>query len=232
MTERRPRRKAGLSPEERALWREVTRGAVPLSPELRRVAQPPASPEPPDRPGAPAVEPPVEPAVARSRADAALSPPRARDDAAAGGQILRPSGPPAPRAPGVDLAAPAVVPVGRPTPGLDRRTAERIRRGAREPEARIDLHGMTAERAHRALDRCIAEALAGGRRLVLVITGKGGRRENPAAPFARPGEGVLRREAPRWLRAGPHARDIVGIFEAHQRHGGAGAFYVYLKRRR
>ena len=229
---RPPRRRPGLSPEERALWREVTREAVPLPPE-RRGASEPAAPPPPH--GKPAREPPRDetaPAAPGPEASEAGPEHPDRKSAERPTRMLRPAGPAVPRAPGLDLAGPAVAPVGRPAPGLDRRTAERIRRGTREPEARVDLHGMTAERAHRALDRRIAEALARGHRLVLVITGKGGRRAEPDNPFARPGEGRLRREAPRWLRSGPHARHIVGIFEAHARHGGAGAFYVYLKRRR
>ncbi len=123
--------------------------------------------------------------------------------------------------------------MGRAEPGLDRRNAERLRRGERAPEARIDLHGMTAERAHAALDRFIGRALSERRRLVLVITGKGAKiRDEDAAPFMRSGEGVLRQQVPRWLRSGPHARRIVGIYQAHMRHGGAGALYVYLKKDR
>lgn len=148
-------------------------------------------------------------------------------------RTLRPTGATGSGAPSIDLAGPGPGRVGRPEPGLDRRNAERLRRGLRDPDGRIDLHGMTAERAHRALDRYIAGALAQGRRLVLVITGKGGKRRRPDdAPFMRSGEGVLRQQAPKWLRAGPYAGSIVGIYEAHKRHGGAGAFYVYLKRRR
>ncbi|MGF1553084.1 MAG: Smr/MutS family protein [Paracoccaceae bacterium] len=123
-------------------------------------------------------------------------------------------------------------PVGRPEAGLDRRTAERLRRGEREPDARLDLHGMTAERAHRALDRFLAQAVAGGGRVLLVITGKGGRAHPEDAPWLPPGRGVLRDAAPRWLRSGPHRGRILGIFEAHIRHGGAGAFYVYLRKSR
>ena len=79
----------------------------------------------------------------------------------------------------------------------------------------------------------IGEALARDQRLILVITGKGGKkRSDDDAPFMREGEGVLRQQAPRWLRSGPHAARIVGIYQAHPRHGGAGAFYVYLKKRR
>ncbi|MEM9370318.1 MAG: Smr/MutS family protein, partial [Pseudomonadota bacterium] len=123
-------------------------------------------------------------------------------------------------------------PVGRPEAGLDRHTAERLRRGERAPEARLDLHGMTADRAHRALSGFLARALAQGLRCILVITGKGGRHRSDDASFMRPDQGVLRQAVPRWIRTGPYAAQIVGIYEAHVRHGGAGAIYVYLKKGR
>jgi DNA-nicking Smr family endonuclease len=146
---------------------------------------------------------------------------------------LRPTGSGKAPAVSMDLSDRALVPVGRPEAGLDRRNSERLRRGDRDPDGRIDLHGMTAEHAHRALDRRIGEALARGERLVLVITGKGGRKRNADdAAFMRTDQGVLRQQAPRWLRSGPHAANIVGIYQAHLRHGGGGAFYVYLKKRR
>jgi DNA-nicking Smr family endonuclease len=62
---------------------------------------------------------------------------------------------------------------------------------------------------------------------VLVVTGKGG-----GGTGAPRGEGVLRRDAPRWLGVPPMAQLVVGVFEAHVRHGGAGALYVYLRKRR
>ncbi|MFK7942429.1 MAG: Smr/MutS family protein [Paracoccaceae bacterium] len=126
-------------------------------------------------------------------------------------------------------AAPEVKPVGRPQAGLDRRTSERLRRGNREPDARIDLHGMTAERAHRACLTFLSDAAARGCRMVLVITGKGGRDE---LGIMRNGRGVLKASLPGWLKASPLRQSIVGIYQAHQRHGGEGAFYVYLKKRR
>ncbi|MEM6546690.1 MAG: Smr/MutS family protein [Pseudomonadota bacterium] len=108
-----------------------------------------------------------------------------------------------------------------------------MRRGNREPDARLDLHGLTAERAHRVLDGFLARALAENLRCLLVITGKGGKAPGKdAAGFARSDLGVLRQMVPRWLRAGRYRSQIVGIFEAHLRHGGAGAIYVYLKKRR
>ena len=43
---------------------------------------------------------------------------------------------------------------------MDRRRFEKLRRGRIEPEARLDLHGMTAERAHAALTGFILRAHA------------------------------------------------------------------------
>ncbi len=208
----------GIGPEDRALWDQVTRDATPLEPGLRAAtAETAPAPAPAEPDPAPPPTPPPTPTPTRPRAP----------------RILRPAGSGKPPAISLDLAGPAVAPVGRPEPGLDRRNAERLRRGERAPDDRIDLHGLTAERAHRALDRRIGEALGRGQRLILVITGKGGKkRSDDDAPFMREGEGVLRQQAPRWLRGGPHAARIVGIYQAHPRHGGAGAFYVYLKKRR
>ncbi|HUF56006.1 MAG TPA: Smr/MutS family protein, partial [Thermohalobaculum sp.] len=70
-------------------------------------------------------------------------------------------------------------------------------------------------------DAFVGGAAAGGARFLLVITGKGGRGG---------GRGLLREAVPGWLRAGPHGPRILGIFEAHRRHGGAGALYVYLRK--
>jgi DNA-nicking Smr family endonuclease len=154
-------------------------------------------------------------------------------DAPAGGAgvVLRPAGA-ARRREGAGPPFPDARPVGRPEAGLDRRTAERLRRGARAPDARIDLHGMSAERAHGACMRFLGEAMGRGDRVVLVITGKGRRDAAGADRQSGRGGGVLRQSLPGWLRASPLGASIIGIYEAHRRHGGEGAFYVYLKRRR
>ena len=87
---------------------------------------------------------------------------------------------------------------------------------------------MSAERAHRACLTFLGDAVARGHRVVLVITGKGGR----TGAMDHRGKGILRDALPGWLRASPLAPSIVGIYQAHQKHGGAGAYYIYLKRRR
>ncbi len=117
----------------------------------------------------------------------------------------------------------AIVPAAKANPGIDRRTAERLRKGDLAIERRIDLHGMTQDHAHAVLDRFIAGAWRDGKRMLLVITGKG----NVGA-----GGGVLRRSVPRWLAVGDHAARVLRIEPAQPRHGGTGALYVLLRRQR
>jgi DNA-nicking Smr family endonuclease len=111
---------------------------------------------------------------------------------------------------------------------MDNKAFGRLKRGKLVPEARMDLHGMTLDQAHPALTRFIVESHTRGFRLVLVITGKGSR-EDPYDPMPRR-RGVLKTQVPMWLRMAPMAPLILQVSEAHQKHGGAGAYYVYLKR--
>jgi DNA-nicking Smr family endonuclease len=113
---------------------------------------------------------------------------------------------------------------------MDRRRYEKLRRGRLDPDARLDLHGMTVERAHAALDRFIASAHVNGKRLVLVVTGKG---RTPVGPWTgETGRGVLRNDVPRWLALRPLSAKVLQVAPAHPRHGGDGALYVYLRRKR
>lgn len=111
----------------------------------------------------------------------------------------------------------APVPAKRPAPpfGVDGSTAERLRKGKIEPEAVLDLHGLTQAQAHTRLVTFVRRGHEIGNRCLLVITGKGG---------------VLRELAPRWLEELRAA--VTGVQSAHVRHGGGGAFYVYLRRKR
>jgi len=122
------------------------------------------------------------------------------------------------------------------TGGVDGNTAERLRKGTMEPDARIDLHGKTEEAAHRALLAFLRNAQRSGTRLVLVITGKGARTAAPDAPFDmeedRRARGVLKSAVPRWLAEPSFAALIADARTAHRRHGGTGALYVYLRKQR
>ncbi len=117
------------------------------------------------------------------------------------------------------------------TPGLDRRNAERLRRGRMKIDARLDLHGMTQAEAHGSLNRFLADSAAAGRRCVLVITGKGSRPRDDDLPIpAR--TGVLRDAVPRWLAEPANRPLIVATQPAAPQHGGSGALYVLLRRKR
>jgi DNA-nicking Smr family endonuclease len=103
----------------------------------------------------------------------------------------------------------------------DRGGERRIRRGKVDVGAVLDLHGHTQASARLALARFLRAAQARGDRVVIVITGAG-----------RDREGVLKRRLPEWL-AEEELRSIAsGYAQAHRAHGGAGAFYVFLKRGR
>jgi DNA-nicking Smr family endonuclease len=124
--------------------------------------------------------------------------------------------------PAAPLAKPSPTPAAPPLDqfaGVDRATAERLKRGRRAIEARLDLHGMTQVEAHRALFGFVAGSRTAGRRCVLVITGHG-----------RIGGGVLKNAVPRWLHEPEMRRHVLAIAAARPQHGGAGALYVLLRR--
>ncbi|MBN8629268.1 MAG: Smr/MutS family protein [Rhodobacterales bacterium] len=192
-------RRRHLSPEEADLWRTVARTARPLHGHPVPLPDPVLPPDPP----------PLAPARPR------LSPfllgekhhkPERRD--------LAPSLP--------EL-------VGQAPLRMDAGTHSRMTRGKLAPEARIDLHGMTLAEAHPELIRFILNAQSQGLRLVLVITGKGKRRDDTGPIPQR--MGALRHQVPHWLHLPPLGPAVLQISEAHLKHGGGGAYYVYLRRR-
>jgi len=200
---RRPRH---LSEDEKRLWDQVRRQAKPLRPAGPK----PAAPAPPEvsPPEIPAAPPEGETRIPDFRIGEAHKNGRPAHDLALGV--------------GAELRAQPI--------RMDRKTHTRLTRGKLTPEARLDLHGMTLDRAHPTLTRFILDSHAQGRRLVLVITGKGrGGADDGPIPMRR---GVLRHQVPQWLRGPGLAHAVLQVTEAHRRHGGEGAYYVYLRRGR
>lgn len=122
-------------------------------------------------------------------------------------------------------------------PVLDGSTLRRLREGKVVPDAKLDLHGMTQAQAHNRLATFLHRAFDHDLRCVLVVTGKGGGRSDredrlPSEKHFSQSHGVLRGMVPRWLNEGDIRRYVSGTAEAHVRHGGAGAIYVYLRRRK
>ncbi len=136
-----------------------------------------------------------------------------------------------PRAPASDRPPPSATP-SMPN-GVDKRTAQRLQRGRMPIEARLDLHGRQQTAAHRELTAFISASYAIGRRCVLIITGKGMPGADEAdeiMPDRR--RGVLKRQVPLWLSEPGLGDKVLSVQPARRQHGGDGALYVLLRRRR
>ena len=182
-----PRRKRGLSEEDRALWESVAKQVKPLRKRHR----------------------PSKPSVASTEADSKVAPkPAASPRHVTPPRIVAPSKP----------EPPPLAPIGR-------RERSHLSRGRKEIDARLDLHGMTQTRAHRALFGFLQRAHHDGLTFVLIITGKG-------KMGAETERGVLRRQVPQWLGLPEFRSLVVGFEEAHIGHGGEGALYVRVRRAR
>jgi DNA-nicking Smr family endonuclease len=121
------------------------------------------------------------------------------------------------------ITKPKLPPAPPPLAPLGRRERSQLSRGRKEIDARLDLHGMTQSRAHRALSGFLQQAHSNGLTFVLVITGKG-------KIGAESERGVLRRQVPQWLSLPEFRSLVVGFEEAHVGHGGGGALYVRIRR--
>ena len=191
-----------LSPDEVQLWRKVARSTERLRPEAPSEA--PAKPLPKPKPRKP-----VKPQIVGSFEMGARSSTALPDHDLSPGPSDR---------------------LARAPLNMDRKTHAKMKRGKLSPEGKLDLHGMTMDQAHPRLVSFILRAQAQGKRLVLVITGKGKHRDEGGPIPVR--HGVLRHQVPHWLSVPPLAQAVLQVAEAHQSHGGGGAYYVYLKRTR
>lgn len=94
----------------------------------------------------------------------------------------------------------------------------RLRRGQISVAEEIDLHGLSAEQARRALAEFLTEAVTRGLRCVRVIHGKG-LRSGPTGP-------VIKRRIGRWLS---RREEVLAFCSARTVDGGTGAVYVLLR---
>lgn len=135
-----------------------------------------------------------------------------------------PEPPPASRAKRAEHVAPVqpklAARVAAPAPPANRGAEKRVRRGQLEIGGTLDLHGHTQDSGRAAVLRFLQAAHARGDRTVIIVTGVG-----------RGGQGVLKQRLPDWLADRAVRAFVSGFAQAHRTHGGAGAFYVFLKRR-
>lgn len=126
-------------------------------------------------------------------------------------------------------ARPMPPPARTPAAVLDSAWERRIKGGTLSAEMSIDLHGHSLGAAHVRLNQALAAALARDVRVLLVVTGKPPR---PSAAGQESRRGAIRGEIGHWLEASPHADRIASVRLAHPRHGGEGALYVILRRKK
>ena len=116
------------------------------------------------------------------------------------------------------------------SPNMDKKNFKKLVKGKMEIEGTIDLHGLTADQAKIKLITFINHSYSLGKRLIIVITGKG--KHKGFDEFQRPINGVLRQNLPEWLSGPSVSNKVLQVTQAQPKHGGAGAFYVYLRRQR
>lgn len=191
-----------LSVQEAEIWAQVARTVKPLVP-----VRPPAPAGP--AAGPPVSPPPVATPPARAKVKGRIPPPL---------PMRHPAPAPAPAARAGDERL-----------HLDGSWERRIAKGTLAPDFSLDLHGSSLDQAWSRLMHGLVQARAMGARVVLVVTGK----PRPVDAMDR-GEarGAIRAKISDWLAASDHASDIVAVRGAHRRHGGPGALYIVLRRRR
>jgi DNA-nicking Smr family endonuclease len=113
------------------------------------------------------------------------------------------------------VAIPAALGVNAAPAGVDKSTWGKFRAQKIRAEAKLDLHGHTAAKAHREVIRFLEMAHAAGLRCVEIVTGNGE---------------ILARELPHWLNTPSLRPLILGLAHPHARN--AGAIRVLLRRRR
>jgi len=198
-------RKRNLRPEEEELWQQVARTAKPMHPKA------PVFPRKPDP------QPPEPVPVSQPRLPTFRLPTFRLGEKAV---VTRAH----------DLQPSLTQSLTNAPLQMDAKAFGRMTRGKLAPDSRIDLHGMTLSEAHPELIRFILNAQGNGQRLVLVITGKGKRGADHGPIPQR--MGALRHQVPQWLRLPPLGPAVLQVTEAHLKHGGSGAYYVYLRRTR
>ncbi len=113
--------------------------------------------------------------------------------------------------------------------GLDGHWDRRLAKGIVQPDVTVDLHGHSLSSAHGRLDSALELSIAAQHRAILLITGKA-RSEDQRREEG--GRGAIRAAISDWLAASRHASNIAAVRRAHPRHGGGGALYIILRRKR
>ena len=97
---------------------------------------------------------------------------------------------------------------------------------------RIDLHGFTLEQANNILEKFINNSYENGVSKIIVVTGKGLHSNVENDPYVSKKLSILKYSVPEYLKNNLELmKKIVEIKDAEIQDGGAGAFYIILKKK-
>ena len=95
----------------------------------------------------------------------------------------------------------------------------------------IDLHGFTLEQANKTIEEFINRSYLDGINKLIVVTGKGLHSQNEKDPYVSKDLSILKYSVPEFLSTNKSLMKIIyEIKDAKIEDGGAGAFYIYLKK--
>ena len=96
----------------------------------------------------------------------------------------------------------------------------------------IDLHGYTLDEANKTIENFINKAFSENINKLVVVTGKGLHSENEKDPFVSKDLGILKYSVPEFITNNVSLMNMINeITDAKIEDGGAGAFYIFLKKK-
>ena len=102
---------------------------------------------------------------------------------------------------------------------ISKKNYRNLSKGNVNIDDKLDLHGYRELEANNLLEEFINNSFENGKRLLLVITGKG-----------QKGEGVIKKNIINWLNAKNIRNKILAVNHASNKHGGSGALYILLRK--
>ena len=94
----------------------------------------------------------------------------------------------------------------------------------------IDLHGFSLENANKFIEKFIKHCFNEGVNKIIVITGKGLRSKSNKNPYISKDLSILKNSIPEFIKSNVDLMKIIKqVKDAEIKHGGKGAFYIFLK---
>jgi len=95
----------------------------------------------------------------------------------------------------------------------------------------IDLHGYTLEEANKTIENFIIKSFQENINKLIVVTGKGIHSQNEKDPYVSKDLSILKYSVPEFISNNKNLLKIIyEMKDAKIEDGGAGAFYIFLKK--